>query len=162
VELLANDSSGAARWRSGFAEIPLDSGRISVSDLLFVDGAPALPADLAEAAERAHGGTKFNHNTKIGLFWELYGKTPADSSVPISLTITRVEESLLRRTFRALRIVPKPMPLNIRWQENGAAGVLSARSIVLDLSAIPSGRYAVKLQVGDDTRAAASRVIEVK
>jgi hypothetical protein len=162
VELLANDSSGAARWRSGFGEIPLDSGRISVSDLLFVDGAPALPADLAEATERAHGGTRFNRNTKIGLFWELYGKAPADSTVPISLTITRVQESLLRRTFRALRIVPKPMPLNIRWQENGAAGVLSARSIVLDLSAIPAGKYAVKLQVGDDARAASSRIIEIK
>src|SRR5205814_1955355 len=32
VELLAKDSAAAARWRSGFAEIPLDSGSISVSD----------------------------------------------------------------------------------------------------------------------------------
>jgi hypothetical protein len=162
VELLAKDSAAAARWRSGFAEIPLDSGRISLSDLLFVDGAPLLPADLNEATERAHGGTKFRRNSKIGLFWELYGTTPIDSALPISLTIMPIDEGLLRRTFRALRIAPKLTPLNIRWQENGASGVLSARSIVLDLSAVPAGKYSVKLEVGNYPPAVSSRIIEVR
>jgi hypothetical protein len=162
VELLATDSAGAARWRSGFAEIPLDSGRISVSDLLFVDGTPSLPADLDEAVARAHGGTKFRRNQKIGLFWELYGRTPVDSALPISLTITPVDQSLLRRAFRALRIAPRLTPLNIRWQENGASGVLSARSVLLDLSLVPAGKYSVKLEVGSYPSAVASRIIEVK
>jgi hypothetical protein len=162
VELLANDSAGAARWRSGFAEIPLDSGTISVSDLLFVDGEPSLPGDLDEAIPRAHGGTTFRRDRKIGLFWELYGKTPADSALPISLTIIPVDESLLRRAFRALRIAPRLSPLNIRWQENGASGVLSARSVLLDLSLVPAGKYAVRLEVGNYPMAATSRVIEVK
>jgi hypothetical protein len=162
VELLANDSAGAARWRSGFAEIPLDSGRISVSDLLFVDGEPSLPGDLNEAIPRAHGGTKFRRDRKVGLFWELYGKTPADSALPISLTITPVDESILRRAFRALRIAPRLSPLNIRWRENGASGVLSARSVLLDLSLMPAGKYAVKLEVGNYPAATTSRVIEVK
>jgi hypothetical protein len=162
VELLASDSAGAARWRSGFAEIPLDSGRISVSDLLFVDGSPSLPADLNDAIVRVHGGTKFRRDTRVGLFWELYGTTPADSALPISLTITPIDEGMLRRAFRALRIAPKATPLNIRWQENGAAGVLSARSLLLDLSLVPAGKYAVKIEVGNDPRAVASRIIEVR
>ncbi len=162
VELLAADSAGAARWRSGFAEISLDSARISVSDLLFVDGGPSLPADLDDAISRAHGGTKFRRDTKIGLFWELYGKTPADSTLPISLTITPIDEGLLRRAFRALRIAPKLTPLNIRWQENGASGVLSARSVLLDLSLVPAGKYSVKLEVGGYPAAIASRIIEVR
>jgi len=162
VELLAHDSAGAARWRSGFAEIPLDSNRISVSDLLFVDGGTSLPADLGEAIGRTHGGTKFRRDTKIGLFWELYGLTPADSTLPISLTITPIDQGLLRRTFRALRIAPKLTPLNIRWQENGASGVLSPRSVMLDLSLVPAGKYAVKLEVGNSPTATASRIIEVK
>jgi hypothetical protein len=162
VELLAADSAGAARWRSGFEEIPLDSSRISISDLLFVDGGPSLPADLDEAIPRAHGGTIFRRDARIGLFWELYGRTPTDSTLPISLTITPIDEGLLRRAFRALRIVPKPTPLNIRWQENGASGVLSARSVLLDLSLLPAGRYAVKLAVGSDPTASASRTIEVR
>jgi len=162
VELLAHDSAGAARWRSGFAEIPLDSNRISVSDLLFVDGGTSLPADLSEAIGRTHGGTKFRRDTKIGLFWELYGLTPADSTLPISLTITPIDQGLLRRTFRALRIAPKLTPLNIRWQENGASGVLSPRSVMLDLSLVPAGKYAVKLEVGNSPTATASRIIEVK
>jgi hypothetical protein len=162
VELLARDSAGAARWRSGLTEIPLDSGRISVSDLLFVDGAPALPADLDDAVAHAHGGTKFRRDTKVGLFWELYGKTPPDSALPISLTITPIDEGLLRRVFRALRIAPKPTPLNIQWQENGASGILSARSVLLDLSLVPAGKYAVKLEVGNYPTAITSRTIEVK
>ena len=162
VELLASDSAAAARWRSGFAEIPLDSGRISVSDLLFVDGAPNLPVDLGDAIAHAHGGTKFRRDTKVGLFWELYGRAPADSAMPISLTITPLDEGLLRRTFRVLRIAPKLTPLNIRWQENGASGVLSARSVLLDLSLVPAGRYAVKLEVGNAPGASASRTIEVR
>lgn len=162
VELLAKDSAAAARWRSGFAEIPLDSGRVSVSDLLFVDGAPSLPSTLEEAIPMAHGGTKFRRNQKIGLFWELYGRSPADSTLPISLTITPVDESLVRRTFRALRIAPKVTPLNIRWQENGASGVMSARSVVLDLSLVPTGKYAVKLEAGASPGAVTQRIIEVK
>lgn len=162
VELLAKDSTAAARWRSGFAEIPLDSGKISVSDLLFVDGAPSLPSSLDEAIVRAHGGTKFRRNVQVGLFWELYGSTPTDSALPVTLTITPVDESLLRRAFRVLRIAPKAAPLNIRWQENGAAGVMSPRSVLLDLSAVPAGKYAVKLEVGTAGGTSISRVIEVK
>lgn len=162
VELLAKDSTAAARWRSGFAEIPLDSRKISVSDLLFVDGAPSLPTNLDEAIARAHGGTKFRRSVQVGLFWELYGSTPADSALPVTLTITPVDVSLLRRAFHVLRIATKPEPLNIRWQENGATGVMSPRSVVLDLSAVPSGKYAVKLEVGTAGGTSTTRIIEVK
>jgi hypothetical protein len=61
-----------------------------------------------------------------------------------------------------LRIAPKQTPLNVRWQENGASGVLSARSVLLDLSLVPAGKYAVKLEVGNDPLAIASRTIEVR
>jgi hypothetical protein len=162
VELLAKDSAGAARWRAGFAEIPVDSGTLSVSDLLFVDGSPSLPSDLNEATRQAHGGTRFRHDKQVGLFWELYGKTPADSALPISLTITPIDEGIFRRAFRALRIVPRVAPVNIRWQENGASGLLSARSVLLDLSLVPAGKYAVKLEVGNYPLAVASRIIEVE
>jgi hypothetical protein len=162
VELLAKDSAGAARWRTGFAEIPVDSGTVSVSDLLFVDGAPSLPSDLNEAIPQAHGGTRFRRDRQVGLFWELYGKTPVDSALPISLTITPIDEGFFRRAFRALRIVPRVTPVNIRWQENGASGVLSARSVLLDLSLVPAGKYAVKLEVGNYPLAVASRIIEVE
>jgi hypothetical protein len=162
VELLADDSAGAARWRSGFAEVPLDSAKISVSDLLFVDAAPSLPSNLEEATAHAHGGTTFERGKQIGLFWELYGKTPADSALPVSLTITPVDAGFLRRAFRALHIAPKPTPLNIRWQENGASGVLSPRSVLLDLSLVPAGKYSVKLEVQGYPLATTSRTIEVK
>jgi len=162
VELLAKDGAGAARWRSGLAEIPMDSASISVSDLLFVDGGPSLPADLSEAIPRAHGGTRFSRGTQIGLFWELYGKAPADSALPMSLTITPVGEGFFHRVFRTLRIAPKVSPMSIRWQENGASGMLSARSVLLDLSLVPAGKYAVKLEVGSSPAATTSRIIRIQ
>ena len=162
VELLAHDSAGAARWRAGFGEIPVDSGIISLSDLLFVDASAALPASLDEAISRAHGGTVFRRDRKVGLFWEVYGKADADSALPISLTISPMETGILKRAFRALRLAPKATPLNIRWQENGAAGMLSARSLLIDLSLVPAGKYAVKLEVEGLPLAKTSRIIEVK
>ena len=162
VELLAGDSAGAARWRSGFAEISVEPDRISVSDLLFVDGGPALPSDLAEAIPRSHGGTVFPRNTKVGLFWELYGQAPADSTLPISLTISPLETGLLRSALGALRIAPKATPLNIRWQENGASAVMSPRSLLLDLSLLPPGKYEVRLEVGAAQVARTSRVIRIR
>ncbi len=161
VELLARDSAGAARWRAGFNEIPLDDNRISLSDILFVDGA-MLPGTLEEAIPITHAGTVFRRDRKVGLFWELYGRAPADSALPISLTITPIEGGLLGKAARALRIGQKPTPLNIRWQENGSAGVLSARAVSLDLSLVPKGRYAVKLEIGSAEVAKAAKVIEVR
>jgi len=162
VELLAGDSAAAARWRSGFAEIPLQPDRISVSDLLFVEAGPSLPADLGEAAPRAHGGTVFARDSRIGLFWELYGQAPADSTLPISLTISPLETGLLRSALGALRVAPKPTPLNIRWQENGAAGLLSPRSLLLDLSLLPAGKYEVMLAVGTTQAATSRRIIRIR
>jgi hypothetical protein len=77
------------------------------------------------------------------------------------LTISPIEEGFLKKAFRAMRIAPKATPINIRWQENGSAGLLSPRSVVLDLSLMPAGKYAVKLQAGATGSALASRVIEI-
>jgi hypothetical protein len=73
-----------------------------------------------------------------------------------------MEDGFFRRAFRVLRIAPRQTPLNIRWQDNGAAGVLSARAVALDLSLVPEGRYTVKLEVGTEKGAVASRIIEVR
>ena len=117
---------------------------------------------VAVAIPRAHVGTKFARGKRVALFWELYGKAPVDSALPMSLTITPVDEGFLRRAFRVLRISPKVSPLNIRWQENGAEGMRSARSVLLDLSLVPAGKYTVKLEVGNSRAGSASRTIEIQ
>lgn len=161
VELLA-DSVAAARWRYGYGELPLDADGITVSDLLFLDGGDALPDNLDGAIPRAHGGTTFSRTAKVGLFWELYGKAPVDSTLPVSLTISPIEAGFFRKALRALKIAPRATPLNIRWQENGASGVLSPRSVLLDLSLVPPGKYEVTLEVGTLRPARATRVIRVR
>jgi hypothetical protein len=104
----------------------------------------------------------FRRNTKVGLFWEIYGTAPADSTLPISLTISPLETGRFRAALGALRIAPKVTPLNIRWQENGATGMLSARSVMLDLSLVPPGKYEVKLEVGATKVASATKVIRIR
>jgi hypothetical protein len=96
------------------------------------------------------------------LFWEIYGRAPADSTLPVSLTISPLETGRLRAALGVLRMAPKPTPLNIRWQENAAAGMLSARAVMLDLSLVPPGKYEVKLEVGATTAATTSKVIRVR
>ena len=164
LELLAGDSAGAARLRAGFSEIPVDSARISVSSLLLVEGGSSLPADLAEAAPRTHPGSVFSRKAKVALFWELYGKSAADSTLAIALTISPRGSGFLRSALRALGLSPKVTPLSVRWQENGASGVLSARSVLVDLSLVPPGSYEIRLEVGATaaTGASASKVIQIR
>jgi hypothetical protein len=52
--------------------------------------------------------------------------------------------------------------LNIRWQENGASGVLSARSLLLDLSLLPAGKYEVKLEAGTLAGAVSRKIIRIR
>jgi hypothetical protein len=40
--------------------------------------------------------------------------------------------------------------------------MLSARSVLLDLSLVPAGKYAVKLEVGNSPAATTSRIIEIQ
>jgi len=123
-----------------------------------VDGAPSLPTDLSEAIPVAHGGTQFRRDQKVGLFWEIYGVTPADSARADLVDDHSRRRESVETNFSAVADRAEAESVEHPLAGNGAAGVLSARSVRR------SGprEYEMKLEAGSSATAIASRIIEVK
>lgn len=152
----------AAWTREGIWLAPLAPGEVSVSDLLMFQPLANDVRDLAEAISSALPGNEMSRG-KVGVYWEIYGLAPADSALPVSVQLTPVGRSALRRFGETIGIVTKASPINIGWRDTPTAGI-AARSVVLDLSLIPRGRYQLSVEVKPTGRAAAtgSREIDVR
>lgn len=161
VETLARDSTIASRWRAVMTRLELRNKALTISDLLFYEPSSTIATDVYEAAQTAYGNVLYR-DKRVGLYWELYGQTSRDSVIAVSLTLSPVADNVLKRVIQALGIGGRPAPLNIRWRENGSAGFLSPRSVVVDISLIPPGRYEVTLQVGEADGTTTRRVVEIR
>jgi len=109
-------------------------------------------------------GSNVASRAKLGIFWEVYGLARADSALPMSLTLTRIAQGPLERLGEAIGVTPKTNPLSISWRESPSLGSITTRSVVLDLSLIPKGRYSLRVEATPRNQAAASttRLIEIR
>ena len=162
LEVLTEAGRHAAWTREGIWLAPLAPGEVSVSDLLMFQPLAHDVRDLTEAVYSALPGNEMSRG-KVGLYWEIYGLAPADSALPVSVQLTPVGRSALRRFGETIGIVTKASPINIGWRDTPTAGI-AARSVVLDLSLIPRGRYQLSVEVKPTGRAAVSgsREIDVR
>jgi hypothetical protein len=161
VETLARDSTVASRWRAVMRRLELRQNGLTISDLLFYEPSSTLATDVYEAAQTAYGKVLYR-DKKVGLFWELYGRTSRDSVIAVSLTLSPLTDNPLKRVIQALGIGGRPAPINVRWRENGSAGFSSPRSLTVDISLIPPGKYEVRLQIGDADGEATRQVVEIR
>jgi hypothetical protein len=161
VETLARDSTIASRWRAVMTRLELRQDGLTISDLFFYEPSSTIATDVYEAAQTAYGNVLYR-DKKVGLYWELYGQPSRDSVIAVSLTLSPMADNVLKRAIQALGIGGRPAPLNIRWRENGSAGFLSPRSVVVDISLIPPGRYEVTLQVGEAAGTTTRRMVEIR
>jgi len=67
----------------------------------------------------------------------------------VALSVTPEGGGLLHRLAQALHIVSQTSPLVIHWHDATLSGGGAARSVVLDLSTLPAGRYLVSAAVGN-------------
>jgi hypothetical protein len=141
--------------------LELRNKALTISDLLFYEPSSTIATDVYEAAQTAYGNVLYR-DKKVGLYWELYGQPSRDSVIAVSLTLSPMADNVLKRAIQALGIGGRPAPLNIRWRENGSAGFLSPRSVVVDISLIPPGRYEVTLQVGEAAGTTTRRMVEIR
>jgi len=165
LEILSAAKRKAARARQSVWLQPMAPGGISVSDVLLFD-APASGdvADLPTALLTARGSLTADSKKKLGLYWEIYGLAKADSAIPISLTLTRVTEGSLRRIAQSIGLGRRASPISIAWRESPSAGGIATRSVVLDLSLIPRGKYVLKLEAAPRGQggATSSRVLDIR
>jgi len=151
-----------ARIRRAVWLPPLPPNAVAVSDLLLFDASTAPSTDLASIVPFALGPMKVEGGRKkLGLYWETYGLARPDSALPVSLTLTKVNTG-----FRKLAEViglGKSTPMSIAWRETPTLGGIASRSVVLDLSLIPRGRYRLKLELTPRSGppVTSTRVIEI-
>ena len=164
LEVLNHEHRRGAAWKRAVVSIkPLKPGAISLSDPLLFDPTDTEVADLGTAMKTALGTTTISRG-KVGIFWETYGLARTDSAQPVSLTLTRVQKGTLRRIGESIGLASRASPLTIRWNQMMSLGSITSRSIVLDLSLIPRGKYLLQIEAGtkDKPLASASRLLEIE
>ena len=163
VELLSLDGKVAGRWRGAMAPLASDTSRRDISDILSFDASDSLATDLDGAIANAFGNDTIPRSARVGVYWESYGVSAADSTRAVSLTLTPIAPSVVTRLLRALGVGKKLTPVDIRWHDAGAGADVQPRSVALDLSQVTAGRYELRLTIGDGPAASsASRVVVLR
>ena len=158
VEVVDVDARRAAAWnRTTLKLSPPVPGKISMSDVLLFDPRDRDVSDIGEAMQSALGSAAVPR-AKVGLYWEIYGLAKTDSAMPVSLTLERVSKSAFRKIGESIGLTTKSSPLSIRWTQTMSLTSVTARSVVLDLSLIPKGKYRLRIEAGP---ASTSRLIEL-
>lgn len=163
AEVLARKDRNAARFRVG-RELRQQDLANDRSDLLLYAPADSAPHRLEDVLPRALPTSRVRRGEPLGLFWEMYGLSPAGEVIGISLTIARDQEGLFRRAAEALRLARPMTPLSYTWGERpDPQSGIAARAVTVDLSRFPAGRYRVVLTIARKGRSPAvvSREIEL-
>ncbi len=163
LEVVRSDTRHAGWKRTAVWLPPKPEGALEVSDLLIFEPGANEVGNLAEATPLALG-TNATQRSKLGVYWEVYGLVKSDSALPMSLTLSRVAKGPFERLGEAIGVSPRTNPLSITWRENSALGSITTRSVILDLSLIPRGKYELRVEAAPSGQAAASttRVIEIQ
>ncbi len=158
VEVIDSGSHRFAAWKRTLLVLaPLTLGKVSMSDVLLFSPEERDVSSLDSAMASALGGTSVGR-TKVGLYWEIYGLARTDSAMPVSLTLTRVQQGTLRRIGQSIGLASKSSPLSIRWAQTMSRTSVTARSVVLDFALIPRGKYQLRVEAGS---ASTTRLIEL-
>ncbi len=158
VSIEVTDSAARAFARGRAAVRPaVDS---SVSDLLLFDAGTGLPETFEDAAERALGALTVSRGAPFGIYWELYGAIAEATDVTYAVSVERVSANALRRFAERVRLAQPVRPVRMSFD---AARPSASRSLLVDVSHIPPGRYRLTLQVlMTGSAAATTREIEVR
>jgi hypothetical protein len=140
--------------------IPLDSVPGTISDLLITVPGDSLPESPEQAAAMVWPGLRVGVGATIGLYWETYGVTAADSLLGVTLTVEPVKPGFFGRMTQSLGLKSKVPPLRLGWSRRGEGGVdFAAHSVEVDLSRLKTGSYVVTVELSDGRKT--TRHIEI-
>ena len=163
IEVRGDSSKHAARARYSVDPIACD-GAWCVSDLMLFDGSrPPSEPDVASVLRLAASDLEFASRQPIGVFWEVHGLPREHIPVWLSLTVSPIKVSRLRRLATRLHLAPDLAPVRLRWQATLRDGSREAQHVTVRLPSTAQGRYRVLLTIEPPgaTAVSASREIEV-
>jgi hypothetical protein len=140
LELLASADRRAARRREGFTA--LDTGAVSLSDLLLYSPSVTARPDFATARDNALPSSELPLARAAGVYWEAYGLRAGGEPVHYTLSVQQVGVSWMRRTVERLHLADRSTGLRLQWDEvpEQHDGIAS-RGVRIDLSRLRSGTY---------------------
>lgn len=141
VEVLDSRAKRAARYRTWW--VPSQN---QISDILLSIPRDTIPVTTPDDAMKSMlPSLQSNSGDALGLYWEMYDVS--GTSIPVTLTLSRLGDSGLRRFFSTLGLARRHTPLAMKWTETPASiqnGMLQ-RSLIIHLSNVPEGRYRLKI-----------------
>lgn len=163
LEILRPDVRRAGWKRAGIWLAPKAPGALALSDVLMFEPGTVEVRELSQALPTALGSNVASR-AKLGIYWEVYGLAKADSALPMSLTLTRIDQGPLERLGQAIGVSPRVNPLSISWKEHPTLGSITTRSVILDLSLISRGKYSLRVEATPASQSPASttRIIEIR
>lgn len=145
VELVDSAAGRGARGRDGIEAASDSATRVSLSDLLLFAAGGGEAATLDDVMSRAIAGARVDGGTRLGLFWEMYGLR-AGERVTASVGIVPHEPGWLRRVAERANLAEPREPRRLQWSDTPSIhGSVGGRTLVLDLTGIPEGRYRIEL-----------------
>ena len=122
-----------------------------MSDLLLFEPYGQLPTSLEDVVPHAMPTLRVRADKKVGFYWEAYGTNPAGETMGINVTVAPEvvdEPTRAQRLKRALRVWKEAKPVSVQVQDVSARGqTTSPRSVEVDISTLPPGRYMVELEI---------------
>jgi hypothetical protein len=132
----------------------LDSAPAAISDLLITIPGDSLPESLEAAMSTAWPGVKIGVGGTIGIYWETYGASVADSLVIVTLNVEPVSPGFLGRVSQSLGLKKRVPPLRLAWSRRAEGGVdFASHAVEVDLSRLTEGHYVVTVDLNDGRRA---------
>ncbi|HKP28174.1 MAG TPA: hypothetical protein VJU15_02185 [Gemmatimonadales bacterium] len=140
--------------------LPVDSAPVAISDLLITVPGDSLPESLDDAAKVVWPGLRVGVGGTIGLYWETYGVTAADSLLSVTLSVEPVKPGFFGRLTQSIGLKSKVPPLRLNWKRRVEGGVdFAAHSVEVDLSRLKTGSYVVSVELSDGRKT--TRHIEI-
>ncbi len=164
IEILSPDSQVLARSRTPVRIPIVNHALVSLSDILIFESDGRLADALPDAMARMVTANRVDGDRKVGLYWEIYDLNTTSESLPVALTLTRQRGSALERMRENLGISQKSTPISIQWSEPKSNVAMAPRSILLDVSLVPKGKYDLRIALGDGDHPLTStqRTIEIR
>jgi hypothetical protein len=156
LEMVSASTPGPARRARFGVTAPGPIARpdsLAVSDPLFVDPTVStLGMNPMVAVARMLPTTTLRNPSRVGVYWEVYGLPPGDTT-SVSMRVIRITEpGVLDRVLNTVGLGPSRDTVTIRWNPGQSNETIvsdgfrvSSRSIVLNLEAIAEGEYVMEI-----------------
>jgi hypothetical protein len=78
--------------------------------------------------------------------------------------MTRITENALRRIVESIGLARRAAPMSIAWRDTPPVAGIASRSVVLDLSLLPKGKYEIRLELkpAGSSPVVSARSIEIR